>query len=269
MLSKNKSGVVINLECDKCGIIFQRFAFDFNPKQTKIFCSLACTRKTDEEKIKTRRDCRKRWRDSNKDHAKHLAKTWRLNNQEKIKEYKKTDWIKNKDTATRRNRDWYIKHCEAVKARNKVIYAKNKEKIKSRAKAWSLENKDWISERSKKYRKDNPARAMLYRVKTTCKKLGIECDMTEEWFRERLSAGVCEMSGIPFDGSGRSPNAPSIDRIVAGGPYSVENCRLILWSINHALSDRGEDYMINVFSAILRKRSMTCDDPDVILTLRN
>lgn len=62
------------------------------------------------------------------------------------------------------------------------------------------------------------------------------------------------MSSLPFSYSKRSPNLPSIDRIDPKGPYTKENCRLILWWLNRALIDLGEEYAMQVFRGIFVSR---------------
>lgn len=62
----------------------------------------------------------------------------------------------------------------------------------------------------------------------------------------RRSLGRCEITGIRFNGdnfsvSRRRPFVPSIDRIEPKEPYSLENCRLVAWIVNLAISDWGED----------------------------
>ena len=96
-------------------------------------------------------------------------------------------------------------------------------------------------------------------VKAEARRKGVSCDLPLTWFEEKLKAGHCEMSGLAFDfetivkGS-PGPNTPSVDRIVAGGNYTASNCRLILFCINRALSNFGEDYILKVFSQVLARR---------------
>ena len=65
-------------------------------------------------------------------------------------------------------------------------------------------------------------------------------------FLMRRSLGRCEISGIQFTSdnftvSRRRPFTPSIDRILAKEPYSLDNCRLVCTIVNIAIGDWGED----------------------------
>jgi hypothetical protein len=96
-------------------------------------------------------------------------------------------------------------------------------------------------------------------VKDEAKRKGVEFDLSLEWFEARLKAGVCELSGLGFDfeSNGRrtpKPNAPSVDRIIPGGRYTEDNCRMVLFSINRALGNFGEDYILGVFQRVLDRR---------------
>jgi hypothetical protein len=60
------------------------------------------------------------------------------------------------------------------------------------------------------------------------------------------AGGRCEVSGLPFtidrfSAAMRRPFVPSLDRIDSSLGYTAENCRLVLFAINVALSDWGAD----------------------------
>lgn len=103
---------------------------------------------------------------------------------------------------------------------------------------------------------DMRARVMRQGVKDEAKRKGVEFDLSLEWFEARLKAGVCELSGLRFDfeRGGHKPNAPSVDRVAPGSHYTEANCRMILYSINVALHNWGEDYVLNVFRHVLARR---------------
>lgn len=68
--------------------------------------------------------------------------------------------------------------------------------------------------------------------------------LTKEWISDRLRIGMCEISGLSFDltkGVGRTPFSPSIDRIDSAKGYEPENCRMIVWGLNTAFGNWGQE----------------------------
>ena len=65
-------------------------------------------------------------------------------------------------------------------------------------------------------------------------------DFTSLWIEEKILAGVCEVTGIPFDIVGHStptahaknPWVPSIDRIDSAQPYLKNNVQLVVFMYN-------------------------------------
>jgi hypothetical protein len=61
----------------------------------------------------------------------------------------------------------------------------------------------------------------------------------------------CAISGIQFSRTGlgkgkREPFGPSVDRIVAGGPYAVGNVRLVCNIVNFAMNEWGEAALLRL-----------------------
>jgi hypothetical protein len=83
----------------------------------------------------------------------------------------------------------------------------------------------------------------LYGVtKARARQRGLEFSLTEEWFVEKINAGVCELTGLPFGSLAENdPYAPSPDRIVNEGGYEDGNGRMILWWLNRAKGTMPED----------------------------
>lgn len=77
-----------------------------------------------------------------------------------------------------------------------------------------------------------------------------------EWVEERLSRGLCELSGLPLEfGRGkRGPYSPSIDRIDSALGYSKDNCRIVLWSLNAAFGNWGSAEFKIIADAWLRRK---------------
>lgn len=88
------------------------------------------------------------------------------------------------------------------------------------------------------------ARMVLQAALARANKCSLPFDLTLEWVAERILAGRCEVTEIPFDFSKskhtrRNPFAPSVDQIVAGTGYTKQNCRVVLVALNLALAEWG------------------------------
>ena len=84
---------------------------------------------------------------------------------------------------------------------------------------------------------------MLHICKQRAREKGIDFTLTIDWVEEKLSRGVCEITGIAFVlGTIRHPFLPSIDPIDSNKGYTPENCRMILWMLNAAKGDSSEDH---------------------------
>jgi hypothetical protein len=143
---------------------------------------------------------------------------------------------------------------DRTRAIGREQYAKNQEKMREQKRIWKQANPDSVRSGKDKYWAEKRAKYLVSHVRGRAKGLNLDFDLTEEWFEKRLSAGICEMSGLPFDLVGKwSKDSPSIDRKEPAGPYTQDNCRLVLWSINRALCNYGEDYLLGVFRHILAR----------------
>jgi len=65
----------------------------------------------------------------------------------------------------------------------------------------------------------------------------------------------CAVSGIQFSRTGylratREPFGPSLDRIVAGGPYELGNVRLVCNIVNMAMREWGESALLQLVDAM-------------------
>lgn len=100
------------------------------------------------------------------------------------------------------------------------------------------------------------AREMIKAIGKRAKRQGFDFDLTTEWLEERLRVGLCEISGVDLDlKHRRRPGArtPSVDRIVAGGGYTKENCRVIAMSLNWAISNWGVDEFLPIAEALVAR----------------
>jgi hypothetical protein len=183
------------------------------------------------------------------------ARRWKRNNPEKIRAYKKADRLKNAEAYRKREREYYAKNREHLIAREKRRRQAKLAEILAKNRALRAANPEKYRMMQAKHKLENPISWRLYGTRKSAKAKGVECDIDFEWFKVRFDAGVCELSGLPFDFVGkRSPNSPSVDRIDPNGPYTKQNCRLILWWLNRALVNMSDDYCLGVFRAIFIKR---------------
>jgi hypothetical protein len=99
------------------------------------------------------------------------------------------------------------------------------------------------------------------RLYSACKRRvklsGGKLTITKEWIEERLVKGICEITHLPFNFFGRGeftrqPYAPSIDRKDPQNPnYTPENCRVVLWAVNCAMSEYGMNIMLPILKTIV------------------
>jgi len=91
-----------------------------------------------------------------------------------------------------------------------------------------------------------------------CSKKDIEFDLTIDWYIKHLKKG-CELTKIPFDlstyvGYQKNIYGPSVDRIIPGGSYTKNNCRMILSCINCFRQRMSDNEMYKLTEALLKYR---------------
>ena len=91
-------------------------------------------------------------------------------------------------------------------------------------------------------RQQSPETFLLASARNYAKKSGLTCSIDKAWIREKLDAGRCAVTGLPFAITPYAPTrknnrgyyAPSLDRIDPGGHYTPSNTRLVVWGYNLA-----------------------------------
>lgn len=132
------------------------------------------------------------------------------------------------------------------------VAARRREKYKK----WAVANKDKLSKRGAKRRLEKRAMTMVATVRTRARMRGMsfDLDLHIEAIQARIDAGVCEVTGQPFDLSpGRRFNSPSIDRIACERGYTYDNIRVVLNLVNVAMGDWGEQVLRNIMVAWLTR----------------
>lgn len=93
-----------------------------------------------------------------------------------------------------------------------------------------------------RHKREHMSRYLYLNTKNHAGKRGLSFTLTEEWFVEKVNAGVCELTGLPFGNIlENDPYAPSPDRIVNEIGYEDGNGRMILWWLNRAKGTMSED----------------------------
>lgn len=83
-------------------------------------------------------------------------------------------------------------------------------------------------------------------------------DFTSLWVEEKILAGVCEVTGIPFDLVGQStltvhaknPWVPSIDRIDSARPYLKDNVQLVVFMYNVCKAEFAHEDVVKFCRAV-------------------
>ena len=79
------------------------------------------------------------------------------------------------------------------------------------------------------------ATKLLGNARSRAKRKGLEFTLTKDWVIGKLSAGICQLSGLPLEiAQAGTANSPSLDRINNAKGYTPENCQLITVQANRA-----------------------------------
>lgn len=183
------------------------------------------------------------------------ARRWKLRNPDKVKAHKKKDYQKRKAVIRKKCDEWHAANRERAATSRKAWLAKNKARMRARLLERKASDPQFFKDRNRRYAKKFRVAHWVARTRSFCQRNGLEHDLTAEWVRQRIGAGICEMSGLPLDLDGkRTPLSPSIDRIDPKGPYTQANCRIIIWWLNRALLNLGEDFATDVFERVIARR---------------
>lgn len=120
---------------------------------------------------------------------------------------------------------YYQNHCEAIKA----------------------SNKEWKA--------NNPVKVFRGRCQRRASDQKIDFNLSAEWFEERLVAGTCEVSGLPFVASSKkmAPFKPSVDRTDPKRGYTEDNCKMVVWCYNSGKGDNHHDDVMILARALVNK----------------
>ena len=104
------------------------------------------------------------------------------------------------------------------------------------------------------------ARFLIRGAKMRCRKSGVlfALDDYEAEVDEMISRG-CALTGLPFNPTAEPRyDSPSLDRITPELGYVPGNVRVILYCLNAALGNWGEDTFYQVAKAFVDRKSFPC-----------
>jgi len=98
---------------------------------------------------------------------------------------------------------------------------------------------------------------LLNYARDRARRLQLPFDLDREFLRQKLEAGVCELSGLPIErvapGNHRThPFAPSLDRKEPTMGYKKSNVRLVCFAVNRARSDWGDEVLLTIANGIVK-----------------
>lgn len=105
------------------------------------------------------------------------------------------------------------------------------------------------------------ARVMWWTARKRAQRKKLKFEITMDWIRTRLVAGVCEATGIALDLSAGSRRmkafAPSIDRRDAAGGYTLDNVWMVVCIHNMARGAWGDRILHEYIKKYLKHRMKT------------
>ena len=154
------------------------------------------------------------------------------------------------------------KKASRSREKSRINYANNKKHYVDKARRWRENNSEKAEHTRLKYHASLHGRAMriFSATQSRCKTSGVPFSITLDWVQNKLNLGKCELTGLPFQlplspEHYRNPYGPSLDRRNPKGPYSPENCRMVLWALNMGFSDWGEEVYRKIAETYLERNA--------------
>lgn len=107
------------------------------------------------------------------------------------------------------------------------------------------------------------AQTLFWAAQRATKKHGIPFDLDIEWIEKKLTAGVCEVSGIPFTftslktGKGgvgsQNPFGPTLDCTNRNKGYLKSNVKVVLWMYHAGKQNVSHETFMQLCRALVRK----------------
>jgi hypothetical protein len=101
-------------------------------------------------------------------------------------------------------------------------------------------------------------------AKRRAKVAGLPFDLDREWVADKITKGICEVTGIEFDlshATGRTNKyGPSLDRRNPKLGYTKDNVQLTTWIYNQCKNEYSHEDVVEFAYQLLRKEIIDDDD---------
>jgi len=145
--------------------------------------------------------------------------------------------------------------------------SRNKNKVRSCCKNCYLKfyphkTNDKSRQTWQKYRKSEKGliTQLLNNARDRAKRKNLPFELDKSWVIEKIKSNTCELSGIQFiyESIGEyraNPFAPSIDKINPLKGYTKDNSRLVVFCVNMARSDWGDEILFKMSKSIVNNNN--------------
>jgi hypothetical protein len=135
-----------------------------------------------------------------------------------------------------------------------------REKRKQRALSKTCDQKQRDLNRSRDFYKSHRGRALtlIKSAERNAKRKKLAVDIDFDFVHQKLIAGVCEVTGLPFDFkkpslTKKNSYAPSLDRINPAIGYVKDNVRVVIWQFNMMKGEISDVELLNLCNLIREK----------------
>lgn len=109
------------------------------------------------------------------------------------------------------------------------------------------------------------AQTLFWAAQRYARKNKLSFDLDVEWIENKLIAGLCEVSGIPFTftslktGKGgmgsQNPFGPTLDRTISVKGYLKSNVKIVIWMYHSTKQNVSHETVMQFCRALVRKEA--------------
>lgn len=154
-------------------------------------------------------------------------------------------------------KDWRAKNPEKLASQRKRAAEKRAEKRRTDPEFKAAENAKAARRNAKHFQRTKVSRSAVWYLKAARKRAaerGLPYDLDNHlaYYQAVLDAGVCQMTGLPFQREKRKqgPFAPTLDRVVPKLGYVHGNVRVVVWALNRAMGEWGFDFLAHLVDSV-------------------